>query len=104
MQDSATITDASHFTGNVKPAEIAFVDKLVERNIACADHIEQSLIPLDCPCRNVGRFALDVLAGCHTPDGGVEGWRPIAAVHADRFSPQTADRVKAIIHKVVKPR
>ena len=87
MQDSTTIADASHFTGNVKPAEIAFVDKLVERNIACADHVEQLLVPLDRSRRYISGFAFDVLAGRHASDGSIEGWRPIPAVYADRFAP-----------------
>ena len=41
----------------VQPLVVALVNELVELDVACADHLEQSLIVRSAPGSNIGSFA-----------------------------------------------
>ena len=57
--------------------------------------------------KNVGGAAPRVVRGFHTPDGGVEPWRPVAAVDADgvaEVGPQRLQDVEAELLEVADRR
>ena len=82
---------------DVYPAGLArgggLPDKLVKREVV--HHPGEPLAArLGVRNKNVGGAAARVVRGFHTPDGGVELWRPVAAVDADGVAEMRPQRFR----------
>ena len=95
---------------DVDPAGLArggvLPDELVKREVV--HHPGKPLTPrLDVGDEDVGGAAARVVRVFHTPDGGVEPWRPVAAVDADgvaEVGPQRLQDVEAELLEVADRR